>query len=110
MRAGRLRTSVVIERQSDTQDAMGQRIETWTAIATVRASIEPLRGKEFISASGERAELTTRIRVRHSSVTAAVRPRDRVNEHGVFYDIQSAINVDDRDKELQLMCKRVVDD
>lgn len=111
MRAGRLRHVVTLERQSATQDAMGQRVDVWTTIATVRASIEPLRGKEFIAASGERAELTTRIRIRYSGDVSGLRPRDRVNHGGNLYDIVAPpINTDERDRELQLMCKLVVDD
>lgn len=104
MRAGRLRSRVVLERQSEVQDAMGQRVQEWTPLAIVRASIEPIRGNEFIAASGERAELTTRIRIRYSSDVADLQPRDRVNYGDNLYDIQSVINTDDRNRELQLMC------
>lgn len=111
MRAGRLRHVVTLERQSATQDAMGQRVDVWTTIATVRASVEPIRGNEFIAASGERAELTTRIRIRYSADVSGLRARDRVNHGGDIYEIDAPpINTDQRNKELQLMCRRVFDD
>lgn len=112
MKAGRLRQTGTLERQSaGPENDFGHRPDVWTSLAAnIRASIEPIRGREFMTASGEHAELTHRIRIRHSSSTATARPRDRFVSAGVVYEIQSAINTDMRNREIQLMCKQVIND
>ena len=106
MRAGRLRHSVTIERQSSAQDAYGQRMETWTTLATKRAAIEPLNGDEYFTSKGENTEVEARIRLRYDSAIADLSSSDRVNHDGIIYDIISVINPSESGKEFLLMCKR----
>lgn len=110
MRAGKLFHKVRIERQTTAQDAAGQLLDTWTEIATRRASIEPLNGREFFTAATERAEISTRIRLRYDSALAGVKAHDRVVHincsPNVVYDVHSIINPRERNRELVLMCER----
>lgn len=112
MRSGRLRDLITFQRQAVTQDTYGQRVETWADPngQAVRGAVEPIRGVEYISASAERAEVSTRIRVRYGSLTDWVRPRDRAVVGGIVYDIHSVIDTDNRHRELQLMCEVLIDD
>ena len=111
MRAGSLRHVVDLERQSATQDAMGQRVDTWTSFATVRASIEPLKGDEYQAGSGEQAELSHKIRIRYSADTAGLRARDRINHKGEIFEITAPpINLYQANRELQIMCRLAHDD
>lgn len=111
MRAGSLRHVVDLERQSITQDAMGQRVDTWVAFATVRASIEPLKGDEYQASSGEQAELSHKIRIRYSSDTSGLRARDRINYKSQIFEITAPpINLYQANRELQVMCRLSQDD
>lgn len=105
MRAGELRHRVTIQRKAATQNASGEEVPTWADVATVWAAIEPLQGREFLEAQREGAELTTRIRMRH---TVGIAPEMRATEGSHAWDILSVVNSEERDRELVLMCREVV--
>lgn len=110
MRTGNLRKLVRIQSRATTVDTAGQRVETWTDIVRRRVSIEPLNGREYFVASGENSEVTSRIRLRYDRALADVKAYDRVLDDNVspnvVYDIESVINVRERNRELVLMCKQ----
>jgi SPP1 family predicted phage head-tail adaptor len=105
MRIGRLRHRITIQQPSTAQNTYGEPGTTWSDLATVWGSIEPLRGREYFAAQEIQAEVTTRIVIRHR---ADVSPTMRVNYGSDTYLIESVINPDNRDRELQLMCRQVV--
>jgi len=111
MKAGRLRHKVTLERQSRSKDAFGEYVDVWTTLAVRRCSIEPLMGKEFYEQSGEHSRMPTRIRIRHDSSIAGLKPYDRAVDNSVspaiIYNIESVQNPRERDRELVLMCERV---
>lgn len=79
MRAGRLDRLITIQRKSVTQDAYGQEIATWTALADRRAaSVTPLRGEERFTAAQWMAKQQVEIRVRWSASIADLNPLDRI--------------------------------
>lgn len=105
MRAGTLRHRVTIQQLSaDTKDADGRPAGSWQDVATVWAAVEPLRGREFWEAAAQQSEVTIRVRIRYrAGITAAMRVKfgDRLLE------IVHSINVDERNRELHLMCREV---
>ena len=111
MRTGNLRDRITAQRQSTTQDAMGQPVQTWTTLFTRRASIEPLNGREYMAASGEGSDVSTRIRLRYDATTGTLKTYDRLVDASVspqvVYDIESVINPRERDRELVVMCRRL---
>jgi len=103
----RLRHTVTIEQKSTGRDSYGQPTTTWTTFATVRAAVEPLRGREFFSADQFNSEVTARIRIRYlSGVTAAM----RVSFESRLYNIKAIIDPEEKHDELQLMCGEGVND
>lgn len=105
MRAGRLRHQVTIQEKVVVQNDYGEEEITWSDVVTLWASIEPLRGQEFTQYRREGAELTTRIVTRHYP---GIVPEMRATEGAHAWDILSVINVDERDRELHLMCRELV--
>jgi len=105
MRAGWLRHRVTIQKKTTSQDSYGAEQETWTNVATVWAGIEPLRGREYIDAQNATAEVTHRVRIRYQS---GITPRMRVSFGSRTFEIVSVINVLERNRELELMCREVV--
>jgi SPP1 family predicted phage head-tail adaptor len=102
MRAGPLRHRIAIERVTETRDTDGSAIETWSTYATVQASIEPISGREYFAAQSTQADLTHRIVMRYLS---GIIPKMRVKYRSRIFDILSVINVEERNRELQLMCR-----
>lgn len=107
MRAGRLRKRVTIQQKTTpvTQNTYGEEAPVWETVATVWASVEPLRGREFLEARREGAEVTTRIVMRYQS---GIAPEMRATYDGHTYDVLSVIDPEERHRELQLMCREVV--
>lgn len=103
MRAGQLHERVVIQSKSVTRDTYGAETVTWVTHATVWASIEPLRGREFLEARMVQADVDTRIRIRYlSTVTPSMRVLWGAR---VFEIIAPPIHVGERRRETQLMCR-----
>lgn len=110
MKSGRLRSKVTLQSRAETKNSFGEVDNTWSDITTVRASIEPLMGREFHAASGEHSEVTTRIRIRYSGAVGDLRAYDRAVDRSVtpeiVYDIHAVQCPHDEHRELILMCKR----
>jgi SPP1 family predicted phage head-tail adaptor len=57
---GRFRAELTLEAASDTSDAMGGEIETWSALATVFALVEPVSARSVFGA-GQTLETVTHL-------------------------------------------------
>ena len=103
MEAGKLRHQVKLQRVTVAADSHGDQTKTWADLATVRASIEPLSGREFLQASQVMSDITVRIRVRgRSDITLT--PKDRVLYGTRTFDIRHVIDWGDRGTDWQLLC------
>jgi len=102
VRIGKLRHRITIEQVSETQDPDGSVIESWSTYATVQASIEPISGREYVAAQSTQADVTHRIRIRYLS---GIVPKMRVSYNSRIFDILSVINLGERNRELQLICR-----
>ncbi|HEP1082225.1 TPA: phage head closure protein [Pasteurella multocida] len=87
------------ERESDTY---GHHNPYWEDVATVRASIEPLQGREYFSGPFQLGENITRIRIRYMP---EVTRNMRIKYGDKYFDISSVIDSKEEHRELQLMCK-----
>ena len=108
VKAGKLWKRIGLERPSNPQDASGQAVRNFTRIATVWASIEPLRGKLMFLAEKTTAEETHRVRIRYRS--------DLQNDWRISYStpagdrtfgIVSISDTEERHRELVLMCREL---
>ena len=105
MRAGRLRNRVIIQSKSVTRNDYGEEVETWPEFDTLWGAVEPLRGDEFLEGRREGAELTTRIVIRYRD---GITPEMRVSWDGHVYDIRAIIHVEERGREMHLMCRELI--
>lgn len=106
MNAGDLRQRVTIQYKTVTKDAYGQEVITWTDLATVWASVEPLSGREFMEGRQETAEVNTRIRIRQRT---GIEPEQRAVWGSVIYNILAVILIQTRNREIHLMCREIDD-
>lgn len=104
MQAGRLRRRIVIKQPVEARNGFGDVITTWSTVATVWGSVEPLRGREYMLGQQVQAETTVRIRMRYRS---DVLPSWRVVEGAHVYDIKDIV-YDPRRREMDLMCADTV--
>ena len=78
---------------------------SWSNSATVWASIEPLSGRELITAQQAGAMISHKITMRHK---AGVNPKDRITHSGRTFEIESVRNFRERDISLELLCREEV--
>jgi SPP1 family predicted phage head-tail adaptor len=103
MQAGRMRYRLTFEKPVRIKDESGEVIvDQWIEAFTVWGSVEPISGREYLSAAEFRAGVTTRIRVRwRDDLDATLRI---VHQDGTVYDIAAVLPVMGLHKEAQLMC------
>ncbi len=64
MQAGKLNKRIQIQEASESRDAGGGVISTWSTIDTVWGAIEPLSGIELVEAQQVHARATIKVRIR----------------------------------------------
>ena len=102
--AGRMRHRVTIQEPVVARNGYGEAITTWTAVATVWASVEPISGREYFAAEHMQSEITHRVKLRYrSGITSEM----RVLYGTRLLRIESVIDWRERREELHLMCQEV---
>lgn len=105
MEAGRMRESIIINSPPSGQDGYGAPNGTWTEVLRTRASFDPLIGKEYYAAQETQSKVEVKFRLRYRD---GIQNSYRVSHNGIDYDILSAVNVEGRNRELLLYCKKVI--
>jgi SPP1 family predicted phage head-tail adaptor len=102
---GNLRHRITFQKQTEAQNDYGEEIKDWVDEATVWASINPISGKEFFSAEKVSSEVSHKINMRY---TPGISPDMRIRFNERFFSIISVINFQERNIELQLLCKELI--
>lgn len=106
MKIGKLRQRITIQEYVATRDSFGAEVPAWTDVATVWASVTPVSGKEYFASAQVNAEVTTKITMRY---LAGITPKMRVVfEEARTFEVISVLNFEERNIELNLMCKESV--
>lgn len=98
-----MRNRIRFEESAETQNAVGA-TTTWSTFATVWAAISPLSGAEYYTAMQSLSETTHRVTTRY---IAGVNTHMRIVSGDREFNIVAIINVDNRNRELDIMCKEV---
>lgn len=106
MESGKLRETILILSPPASQDEYGAKDPNapWDQVANTRASFEPLMGREYFIAAETRSNIEVKFHLRY---IPGVEANFRVRHRTIEYDIISPINVDGRNRELILYCKKV---
>lgn len=99
--AGQLRTPITIQQRIDVPDDMGQPIPTWLTVLNTRAQVEVASGREAIAAGQVQATSAVRVTTRWQD---GVTPAMRVLIGTRTLNIGAVINVDERNREMRLLC------
>lgn len=107
MQAGKLRQVVAVQENQATRNDVGEAVDNWVTVFTGRASVEPVSGREFFEARQRQAEITHRVRMRYRTEPV---PTMRVLYRTRVLMIEAVIDVEERRKELHLMCREMPND
>lgn len=105
MDAGLMRHRIRIQKPSSERNELGEPINTWIDVANVRASINPLSGRDFIAAMQDQAEVTHKVTIRYN---VAVKASMRVLYGNRVFDILHIIDTWEQHREMVLMCKELI--
>ena len=105
MRIGALGQRITLQKRSVAQDATGGQRATWTDVATVWAEVVPLTGRELIAAQAVTSETSHQITLRWQPAFADPKTIAalRVVFNGRHFNINAAINEDERNRMLTLL-------
>ena len=101
MQSGKLRHIIEIQEPTRVQDSTGDPIATWATIATRRASIAPLSGRELTNALQVSAEVTHKITIRGQGLS--VSPTYRILFGERIFEIVSSLNTEEKGLEIILL-------
>lgn len=105
MRSGLLRHKVLLQSMTDGKDTDGAPSETPTALASVWAAIRPVNANEVFRAAHFEGDVTHIITIRYRS---DVTPKTRILYGTRVFDIRSVLNVEERNRELELTATEIV--
>ena len=108
IRAGKYNKSVILQRrdyEKERKSGYGSSRPFWKKFAEVRASVEPLQGREYFSGPFQMGENIVRVRIRYIE---GVTRKMRIKYGNRVFDIYSVIDSMESHRELQLMCKEGV--
>ncbi len=101
MHAGLLNQRIIIQQYVPSQDSSGSTTETWSTLVTVWAAIRPLRGREYYAAKQAQVEMTNEITIRWRRDVGAA---NRVLFGSRVFEIEAAVNLDEANEWLVMMC------
>lgn len=100
-----LRHRITVQAENPTTGTGGGRGNPWaspTTVATVSACIEPLRGMERVRAMQIQDTTTHKITLRYRS---GILPRHRIKFGTRLFNIHSVINVEERNRWIEIMAE-----
>lgn len=103
--AGSLREPIVLQRENSESDGFGGEVKSFETYATTKAQVKPISGRELVFGMQLEAAITHRIFTRFR---ADVRPKDRILLRGSPLNIRSVINIEMRNKWLEIVCEQGV--
>ena len=99
MNPGRLRHRITFIRFAEGQNEVGDDILIEEPFKTVWAAVEPLKGREYLEAQKIQPEIAYRIIIRY---TKGITPDMTIDLRGRKFNIQSILNVDERNRFLEI--------
>lgn len=103
--AGMLRESLTLQREVSAPDAFGGQVKEFQTYATTKGAVTPLSGREAVYGMQLEASITHRIYMRYR---ADLKPKDRIVLRGVPLQVRAVINLELRNKWLEVTCDQGV--
>lgn len=106
--ARRLRKRITVQSVTESKDSYGQPLETWSTYAIRYADILPTSGREYVAAQQRFSEEITLLRIRYDSISKNITPKMRIKYGTRTLNIESAINEQELNKHIQILCREPV--
>ena len=103
--AGKLIHKITIERETAVPDGYGGSTDTWSTHKSLKAFIKPISGRERLHSQRLEASMSHKVFIRFSGDIIA---SDRVNYNGRFFQIRAIVNIEERNKWIELTCEEGV--
>jgi len=101
-RIGALRHRIDLEAPIRTNDGGGGASVTWSTLAEIWASIEPMNGQESVLGDGLASRISHEIVVRHRS---GLEPSMRFRLGARVFEIKAVLDIDERGRMLRCLCR-----
>jgi SPP1 family predicted phage head-tail adaptor len=102
MQSGKLRNQVTFQKRITRKDELGQSVDKWVDVCTVRAEIRDVSGKEYQASQAEQTLTDCKILIRYrKDITSDM----RVLCNGIYYDIKAVLE-DVKRTRLELPCQK----
>lgn len=85
----------------------GEPVRAWIAAATIWVEVVPLTAKEFITAKQLASQINIIFRKRYTTALAGLEPRMKITYNNQDYNIESVINVQNKNKEVEILCSKI---
>lgn len=99
MSLGKMRHRVDVQSLERTSDGAGGSSTSWTTVLSAWASITPTGGREYIRGMQISSEVTHIIQMRYSD---KVNTNCRISHDGKLYNITRVLNIDEREKYIEI--------
>lgn len=104
MDCGRFVHSIILRSPGGVRDAVGERSTTWTNVATVYASINPLTARELFLAGQQQMNVTHKIMIQYDSTIAAIDNDWTVLFGSRVFVITGIRNINEMNEMVELLC------
>jgi SPP1 family predicted phage head-tail adaptor len=111
-RAGNRRHLVQVQKRSDDEDSFGGQLTTWATLFSTKVGIEALSGRELMAAQAVQSEVTHQISAvyRPEWANPKTSASYRIVLGSRIFNIHSALNVDERNRELLILASEGLND
>lgn len=108
MGAGKYRHRVLVQKPTETQNGYGEPILSWTLYIERWAEVQGRGGSEVFAARQVQPDATHIVRMRADDKSKQITPKWRIKHRDTYLNILSIDNKDDRDRELEMVCREFV--
>jgi SPP1 family predicted phage head-tail adaptor len=105
---GKYRHIIEIQRNDKVRDSYGRITDSWTPVTTTRAGIFPISGRDVFTRDFVESEISHRIHIRYDPAHVINSQMRILFENRIFHIIAPPINFQEKNIELQILCKEVV--
>lgn len=107
MNAGKLRHRITHQTLSETTDPRsGQRLQSWTDVASYWAEVRPLSGRELVNAQQIRTDVSHSITLRAD--VGSIMTKDRFVFGSRHFNLVQVIDLEERGIEVAIMATEVM--
>lgn len=104
MNAGQLRERVTVQQAADNRNALGEVVQSWSALSTRWASVEGVSARELLNSGQQQVEMSHRVRMRYMT---GLTQQMRLLWRGRVLEIVSILEHGNR-TEHELLCQEAV--